>query len=616
MFACAALLVVTLYFPSLSQTVKLAANRNSAAQPVAPPEISYTVGMPRPFTNLLEVEMRVRGERLPEQVDLIMPVWAPGSYLIREFERNVLDFTARDANGTALDWHKTNKNTWRIEAAKNRELVVTYHVYAKELGVRTSEVTDSHAFWNNTNVLMYPDGHLRTPSTIRVVPFGDWQIYTTLAPAAGQPNTYRADNFDLLYDSPFIVGRCQVLEFDVARVPHRLVIDGEGNYDAERLRAGLQKLVETESAMMGGLPYRNYTFFVIMRTAEGGGLEHLNSNVIIAARHSFGSPAGYHSFFHTAAHELFHAWNVKRIRPENLGPFDYSAENYTRLLWVAEGITDYYADKFMVRAGFWSEKEYLSTWAAQIKELDETPGRLQTSLEETSFDAWIKYYRPDAFSINRQVSYYDKGSIVGAMLDLEIRRATKGARSLDDVLRYLYREMALKDHNCTAEDFQAVVETLAGKKLDDFFQRYVRGRDEIDYNAFLAAAGLQLDPAGAVGVENAPKPAAYLGLQAVQDGDRLIVRRIPAGSPAFDQGLNTGDQILAVNGVRVNQTGFYERLAERKPGDTVSLTIFRDDDLRTIQVKLGGRVNAPYRILPVDTATQEQKDLYRAWIGK
>jgi predicted metalloprotease with PDZ domain len=582
-------------------------------QSIAPPEISYTIGMPRPFTNLLDVEVRIRGERLADQTDLIMPVWTPGSYLVREFERNVQDFKASDLSGAALAWEKTNKNTWRIVTKGVRELTVFYRVYCKELSVRTSEVTDQHAFWNNATALMYPEGMLRSPSTVRVVPYQDWQIYTGLPAVEGQANTYRAPNYDILYDSPFIVGKCTVVNFSVRGIPHRIVIDGAGNYDPEKLRAGVQKIVETAATMMGGLPYQDYTFFLIMRSTGGGGLEHLNSNVIISTRFRFNTDAGYTSLFGTIAHEFFHAWNVKRIRPDALGPFDYTGENYTKLLWVAEGLTEYYADQLLLRAKFYSEGEYLGRLAGSIRELQNVPGRFQTSLEETSLDAWIKYYRPDANSINRQVSYYDKGAIVGAMLDLEIRRASHGARSLDDVMRYLYTEFALKERNYTPADFQRAAELAAGTGLEQFFAHYVRGRDEIAYNAFFDAAGLRLET---VDPKKAAQPETYLGAEVGQEGDRLVIRQVLAGTPAFDQGLNTGDQVLAVDGVRVSQINFFGRLAEHKPGDTVTLTIFRDDDLRTLQVVLGGRVPEAYRIVPLDQPSIEQKAIYRAWIGK
>jgi predicted metalloprotease with PDZ domain len=588
----------------------------TAPQPIAPPQIAFTVRMPHPETNLLEVEMRLSAERLPDHEDLIMPVWTPGSYLVREFAKNVQDFAAKDQSGAALTWDKTTKDTWRVTTHGAHELVVTYRVYCKELSVRTSEVTDRHAFWNNATALMYPDGMLKSPSTVTVVPFEDWQIYTGLPAVDGQANTYRAPNFDILYDSPFIVAKCDVLTFTVLGVPHRIVIDGPGNYDPEILRAGYQKIVETEAAMMHGLPYKDYTFFLVLRPRAGGGLEHLNSNVTMTDRFAFGTPLGYIRLFDTEAHEFFHAWNVKRIRPDALGPFDYTKENYTKLLWVAEGITEYYAGQFMLRSGLVTDEDYLKRMAKAIQELQNTPGRLQTSAEEASFDAWIKYYRPDAYSENRDISYYDKGAIVGAMLDLEIRRATKGAKSLDDVMRYLFTEFAQKDRNYTPADFQQAAELAAGESLTGFFARYVHGRDEIAYNDFFAAAGLQLDTTGAVGAKDAPVAKPYLGADVGLEGDRLMVRRVPAGTPAFDQGLNTGDQIVAVNGARVDQTSFFERLAEHKPGDSINLTIFRDDDLRTFAVKLGGRIDASYRILPLDQVSSDQQAVRLAWLGK
>lgn len=614
---CAGLLFVICSAPfAIAQTGKTRRDPGKPPKAVpatAPPEISYTVGMPRPFTNRLEVEMRVRGERLADQMDLMMPVWTPGSYLVREFERNVEDFKASDAAGLALPWDKTNKNTWRIVTKDARELVVTYRVYCKELSVRTSDVNDQHAFWNNATVLMYPDGMLRSPSTLRVVPFSDWQIYTGLPTVAGQTNTFRAPNFDILYDSPFIVGKCTVVNFSVRGVPHRIVIDGEGNYDPEKIRAGAEKIVEAAARMMGGLPYQDYTFFLIMRSVGSGGLEHLNSNVIISTRFRFNLDSGYRALFSTMAHEFFHAWNVKRLRPDALGPFDYNNENYTKLLWVAEGLTDYYAAQFLLRSGITSEGEYLGSLAGLIRALQNSPGRFQTSLEETSWDAWIKYYRPDANSVNRQISYYDKGAIVGTMLDLEIRRASKGAHSLDDVMRALYTDFALKDRNYTPADFQKAAEKAAGASLEQFFSSYVRGRDEIAYNAFFDAAGLRLDTTDP---KNAGKLEIYLGADVAQEADRLMITKVLVGTPAFEQGLNTGDQVVAVDGVRVNLANFFGRLADHRPGETVTFTIFREDDLHTLRVTLGGRPPEAYQIVPVAQPNAEQQTVYRGWMGK
>jgi len=246
--------------------------------------------------------------------------------------------------------------------------------------------------------------------------------------------------------------------------------------------------------------------------------------------------------------------------------------------------------------------------------LQNTPGRLVMSVEEASFDTWIKYYRQDENSVNSQVDYYDKGAILGLLLDLEIRRQSRGAKSLDDVMRYLYTEFYKKNRNYTSHDFQQASELMAGSSLEQFFANYVRGREEFDYDSALAAAGLRLDKTAATDGSKAVEKA-YLGADLVQEGDRLLVKKVYVGAPAYEQGLNTGDQIIALNNTRTNKDFLDARLAEKRPGDLVTLTIFRSDNLSTLLIKLGGRVNAVYRIVPVDNSTKEQKRIYQAWLG-
>jgi predicted metalloprotease with PDZ domain len=484
--------------------------------------------------------------------------------------------------------------------------------------VRTNELNDRHAFWNNAALLLYPEGHLSAPSTLRVVPHADWKIATGLPPAAGERNTFRAENFDILYDSPFLVSDFRVLSFDVRGVPHRVVIDGEGgNYDPERMERDVKKVVETTVAMMGDVPYRDYTFMLMLRPRGGGGLEHLNSTALISDPFGFRPDASYRGFLELVAHEYFHVWNVKRIRPDALGPFDYTGENYTRLLWVAEGVTSYYDRLLVRRAGQMTDKDFLDAVARSFESLQNTPGRQKMSIEEASFDAWIRYYRPDENSTNVSVSYYDKGAIVGMLLDLEIRKRTNGARSLDDVMRQLYTDFGKKNRNVTPEDFQRAAEQQAGGSLDDFFRRYVRGRDELDYNAALQAVGLRLDTTGgaASAPPGPPAPRAYLGATFAQDGDRVTVRSVPSGAPAYDQGLYVNDQVVAVDGFRASATFIGTRVSEKKPGDTLSLTVLRSDELRTINVKLGSRTEGTYRIVPLPSPTPEQMKMYEAWLG-
>ncbi len=583
-------------------------------------DISFTVSMSKPWTHLLEVEMQIKvpaSLNVPNETNLIMPVWTPGSYLVREFERHVQDFAATDGNGNSLPWAKTDKNTWRVTSRGARQWKVNYRVYANELTVRTNELNSDHGFWNNAALLMYPEGGLGRPSTLKVLPVNNWKVATGLPPVSGQANTFRAENFDILYDSPVEVSNFKQIDFEVRGVPHRIVIDGEGNYDEVRMRADVQRIVEAEVALFGNIPYHDYTFILHLRSNTGGGLEHLNSTALGFRRFNFATERGWQSFYSLVAHEFFHLWNVKRIRPDALGPFDYTKENYTKLLWVAEGVTDYYGYVMIRRAGLISDRGYLEWLAKRIQDFQNTPGRLQMSAEEASFNSWIKEYRPDENSINSQISYYDKGELLGLLLDLEIRRRTNGAKSLDDVMRALFTEFFQKGNNYTPADFQMLCESAAGGSLEDFFARYVRGREEFPFNQFLNAPGLRLEQAGGAPGEANPAIAqqGFLGAEFDERTDIILVKNVRTGTPAYEQGLNAKDEIVALNGARVNKETFENMIAAKRPGEIVHLSIFRSDDLRTIDIKLGGRIDAPYRITPLPSPTEAQRRIYQGWIG-
>jgi len=597
-------------------------------------DISFTVSMTKPHTHQFEVEINIQNDAnySPREETLVMPVWQPGSYLIREFERNVQDFAAFDEAGRPLSWEKINKNSWRIVTAGARQWRAAYRVYANELSVRTSELNADHAFWNNTNLLMYLENHLKESATLKVIGAPGWKVATGLPPVAGQLHTFRAEDFDVLYDSPVEAGDFKTLAFSVNGVPHRIVIDGAGNYDPGRMRADVQKIVETEVELMGGdIPYRDYTFILHLRSNAGGGLEHLNSTALGYPRFGFAAAVGravtssapfadtnvrdYGGFLSLVAHEFFHLWNVKRIRPDALGPFDYTRENYTRLLWVAEGITDYYAEIALRRAGLITAEAFLEARARAIQVLQATPGRFEQTAEESSFDSWIKYYRQDENSVNSQISYYDKGAILGLLLDLEIRRLSGGAKSLDDVMRYLYSEYFKRNRNYTPADFQKVCELMAGAGLERFFSRFVRGRDELEYDTALLAAGLHLDRNGERASADQLARPDYFGADLAEQGERLLVKRVYAGSPAYEQGLNAGDEIVALDGMRVSKEFFLARLAEKKTGEKVRLAIFRFDDLRFLEIKLGARKSGDYRIIPLTQPTAQQRKIYEAWLA-
>ena len=278
-------------------------------------------------------------------------------------------------------------------------------------------------------------------------------------------------------------------------------------------------------------------------------------------------------------------------------------------MWVAEGGTEYYSNLLLRRAGLITENDFLGGRSAGIQQLQERPGRFEQSLEDSSFDAWIKYYRPDENAINNQISYYDKGEIVNMMLDIEIRSASAGAKSLDDVMRYLYAEFYKKGRNYTPADFQKTAETMAGKSLDDFFAKYVRGTEEIDYNSIVNGVGLKMT------IRQNNTGRAYIGADMAEESGRLTIRTVPAGTPAFEQGLNTGDQLVAVDGYRASQNFMQSYIGDKKPGDVVKLTLFRFDRLRDINFTLGGNMRREYSFDSVDEPTDLHRKLYRDYLN-
>ena len=601
-----AALIFSMYQETPAQQKVKSVKKTAVEVKSVAPTISYTVSMSKPATHLLEVEMRLDWSRMPEKTELKMPVWTPGSYLVREYARHVESFSAKDAAGKDLTWRKTNKNTWQIDSKGAKAIVARYNIYANELTVRTNELNDEHAFFNNAALLMFPKDQLKAASTVKVVPFGNWKVATGLPKVEGQANTFRAENFDTLYDSPFEVSDFKEISFNVQGKPHRYVVTGEGNYDLPKIAADTTKIIEECYKIFGDLPYNDYLF--IVNTRGGGGLEHLNSTALQFNRFNFTTK--YKDFLSLVAHEFFHLWNVKRIKPDALGPFDYENENYTKLLWFAEGGTAYYESVLLRRANLITADEFITLRETQILALQNRPGRLEASLEDASFDAWIKYYRQDENAINNQISYYDKGELVNFLLDVEIRKASNGAKSLDDVMRYLYKEYAKKNKNYSPEDLQKISEMMAGKSLNDFFERYVRRTDEIDYNAVLNGIGLKFSTG-----ESEKDKTAYLGANLRQDGDKLIVTSLPKDTPAYEQGLNANDQIVAVDGNRASQTFLTSYLSEKKPNDRIKLTVFRFDQMRDIEITLGGRAKQDFQIKAIENPTEDQKRLYRKHLG-
>ena len=581
-----------------------------AAAQTAPEPIRYTLSFPEPQTHYVEVTAVVPTDRRPA-VELMMAVWTPGSYLVREYARHVEAVTATSPDGRALTVEKSDKNRWRIATGGAPSMTVAYRVYAREMSVRTNWVEADFAMLNGAPTFMtLADGRAR-PHEVVIQPARGWQTSVTgLAEMPGGSHRYRAPDFDTLVDSPIVIGDPAVYVFTVDDKKHYLVNVGEaGVFDGARATKDLETVVREHRRMWGGLPYDKYVFLnMLTLLADGvGGLEHKNSTMLMASRWATGTRRSYLGWLETASHEFFHAWNVKRLRPVELGPFNYEQEVLTRSLWLAEGVTDYYGALAMHRAGLSTREEYLDALSNHVEELQTTPGRLVQSVEQASFDAWIKYYRPDENSANASINYYTKGHVLGFLLDARIRKATSGARSLDEVMREAFQKFS-GGRGFTPDEFRAVAEQVGGLNLAAFWDGAIAGTAELDYGEALETFGLRFTPVEAP--RGDPRGRAWLGAATRNDTGRLVVTQVRRGTPAFAAGLNVDDEILAMNGFRVRADQLATRLEQYKPGDTVALLVARRDQVVTLDTTFGAEPPRQWRleIDPAAGGAERQRD--------
>jgi predicted metalloprotease with PDZ domain len=583
--------------------------------PIAPPgidrdstavQIAYRIGMSQPQTHLFEVELRV--SNWPnDRLDLKMPVWTPGSYLVREYARHVRDFQAQSLDRRALTVRKIAKNHWQIDRGQSNEIIISYRVFANELTVRTNHLDLTHGYFNPAALCYYIPGWENRPISIQIVtPNPDWKIATALPETA--PQTFLSPDFDTLVDSPFEIGIHQAYSFTIDRKNHQLVVWGDGNFNADRTVADIEKIVRVESQIFDGLPYENYLFILHLFNG-GGGLEHKHSCSLIYPRFNFKSRDKYNRFIQLVAHEFFHLWNVKRIRPIALESFDYDGENYTPSLWFSEGTTSYYDLVIPRRAEIYDGREFLNELSKEITRFLTTPGRAVQPLSESSFDAWIKLYRPDANSINSQMSYYLKGEMVTLLLDLLIRTKSQGTRSFDLVLAQMWEEFGQAEIGFTEERLKQIIETVADTDLTAFYDRYIHGLDELPFNEYLAPFGLILEP-----ITEGKAPHTGMTLEA--KNGLATVKSVLANSPAYLVGIDPGDEILAIEGFKIKADQINDRLLDYQPGDDIELTLFHHDRLIGVTITLSPPTPDRYQLKFIDNPTPTQQQLVKGWIGE
>jgi predicted metalloprotease with PDZ domain len=580
--------------------------------------------MNAPETHYFEVETVIPGvASRSEKVRLIMPVWTPGSYLVREFSRNVLEFRATDGDtGKPLKSYKDSKNSWVVETPNQYPVIkIQYRIYAFEYTVDTSYLDTRHAIINGASVFMYVEGRENEEILLTIMPFSKWKVIATSLEqtddsknqiAYDQPRSYRIPNFDILVDSPIEIGNQDIESFEVEGITHEVSMFGPKPIDPKNFVSDLKKIVEAEWKVFGVLPYSRYLFLVDFSGAAGGGLEHLSSTHCIAPRMRLIPEGEYKLLMGLFSHELFHAWNVKRMRPQGLGPFNYSSETYTKSLWIAEGITSYYDDYILRRARIYNVGDYLDAFCMTINQVKFLPSISYESAEESSFDTWIRHYRANENTPNTHSSYYNQGAVIGWMLDMQIRKSTKNSKNLDDAMRKLYEKTYAKENRGYTEgEFEEICEELGGKSdIERIFNSRVRGHEPVDFDHYLGYAGLRLGTKS----KGSSSGRGYLGVKVRADGGRVAVASKLFNTPAEKSGIAAGDEIIALDNLRVDASTLPFYISNKKPGETIYITFSRDGYLETREAKLAEAPQFDTRIYKKDNATLEEKEQFKNWM--
>ena len=537
--------------------------------------VRYYLTMPKPQNHYYHVEMVLEGFN-EKSLDVSLPVWAPGSYLVREFAKNINLVSATDGSGNKIDIQKKKKNTWCIARGKAQEIRISYDVYAFELTVRTSFLDLTHGYVSGSGVFMFVENHLDATGELIVVPHEGFSEVSTALPKKdkNRPYFFTYSDYDHLVDCPLEIGNQLIFDFDASGVKHTVAIYGEGNFEIERLKMDMTKVIEEETKVFGQNPNKEYLFIIHNVVNGQGGLEHKNSTTLSVNRWTYGG-ANYVKFLSLVAHEYFHLWNVKRIRPFELGPFDYNAENYTDLLWVMEGFTSYYDELLLLRSGYYSQSEFIAKLESSINYVEGSVGSRVQPVAHASYDAWIKAYRPNENSANTTMTYYTRGSILAAFLDVMIIRNSKGQKGLDHFLQQLYQKFYLnQNRGFTSSEFKTELEGFVGENLDSFYEKYIDGTEIPAYDDLFSKMGVQVTDVTATNADFGATLRSVSG--------NAVISKIRSNSAAEDAGLSVNDEIIGCNGYRVTKSDIVGLMKSLENGDEVDLLISRDEILFSV----------------------------------
>ncbi len=594
--------------------------------------IRHTVRFPSPGSHYAEIEAAVPTEGA-ETIELMMAVWTPGSYLVREYAQQIDTLRASGGDGSLRTVTKTAKNRWRITTGGEETVHISYRLYCHRSSVRNNWVDERFAFLVGAATFLTLVGDLERPHEVTLELPAAWsQAVSPLetvdnaepdgaGPDAAGPRrrTFRARNFDHLVDSPIYAGIPTIHHYEAGGVAHRLVNEGEGtSWDGPRSALDAQRIAEQLISFWGSAPYPRY-LFVNLITEGRGGLEHKDSAVLMTSRWATRTRKSYLRWLGLVSHEQFHAWNGKRLRPVALGPFDYEKEVYTRDLWVVEGITSYYGDLLLRRSGLSTREEYLAALSKTIKTVQTTPGRRVQPLVDASYDAWIKLYRRDENTVNTAMSYYSKGTLVAWLLDARLRRTSHGGTSLDSVMRAAYERYS-GERGYDEGEFRALIAELAGAgagEIEAFLTQALETTAELDFAPALDWLGLRFKASAAEpnSPEVAGEEAGWLGLKTRVEKGRLLVDEVHRGTPAFAAGFSPDDELLALDGFRITAGSWKERLKAFRPEQAAEVLVSRRQRLITLPVTFGRQPEEQWQLEVDPEASAEQKSHLAAWLG-
>jgi predicted metalloprotease with PDZ domain len=575
----------------------------------AEPVIKYTLDFKDPQTHYVRVRMEIKNWN-SGFCPVKLPVWTPGSYMVREYSRFLERLTAFSDNVNMGIKH-ISKNEWEVKTGNIKNFTIEYYIYAYELTVRTAFIDEEHAYLNGAAIFLYSPLFKNIQVIVQINPYNNWKkISVALDPVEkNNPWVVKADNYDILIDSPFEIGNQAVFSFKAAGINHDVAVFGNGLYDSLAIKKDLTLIIEEEARIFSEHPCKNYLFIVHLIPGGSGGLEHMNSTTIQAGRNALNTTSGYNNFLSLAAHEYFHLWNVKRLRPHPLGPFDYDKENYTSLLYFSEGFTAYYDELITVKCNLVKPEAYLKALASSISTIENTPGNSIQSLAEAGFDAWIKYYRTNENSINSTISYYTKGAVMGAMLDILLLNATSGKSGLDQVMSSMYDEYYKKlNRGFTDEELIAAAEKVGNCSWKDVFSKYIYNTAAFPYDSVLNMAGIKLVNS------NAGTTSGYVGINTLVNGSKVTVSNVERNGPAWQAGLNVNDEIIAIDFVRLTEDP-QKIIGTITPGSTITFTVSRSGLIKEIKSRVVASPKVAYEAVLMENRDEKKQLIYKKWLG-